>query len=274
MIKNSLDIAKKVLDRGLERKADREARVHGTSAEMSLVEHVIELRGHAFRAALYFAGLTVVAMVFMDELLAFLREPFVTYQKAAGRSPELVTTAVFEVIVINFKVCMLVAFIASVPLIIWEIWKFVAPAMYPKEKRIAQPIVLASVVMFYLGVAFGFFVIVPAFLSNTLEWASQYATVMLTVGNYYNSLATMVFIFGIIFEVPVIMSLLGLAGLVTSDMIAKNRRVVIMLSAVIGAILSPPDVFSLIVTAVPMYAMVEISVIALRMIERNRAGQQ
>lgn len=274
MIKNSLDIAKKMLGKGLERKADREAQVSNTSAEMSLMEHIIELRGHLVRAAIYFAVLTSLAMIFMDPLLAFLRRPFEAYQKAAGRNSQLVTTAVFEVVIINFKVCMLVALVASVPLFIWEVWKFVAPAMYPKEKRIAQPVVLASVIMFYLGIAFGFFIIVPVFLSNTLEWASQYASVMLTVGNYYDSLATMVFIFGIIFEVPVILSLLGLAGFVTSDMIAKNRRAVIMASAIVGAILSPPDVFSLAVTSIPLYGMVELSVFALRVIERNRAGQQ
>ena len=161
----------------------------------------------------------------------------------------------------------------SVPFFFWEVWRFIAPALYEKEKKIARPLTLASMVMFYLGISFGFFVIVPAFLSNALEWASKYANVMLTVENYYNSLATMVFVFGIIFEVPVVMSLLGLAGIIKSSMIAKNRRVVFFGSFVIGAILSPPEVMSQVLVSVPLYAMVELSVLALRAIEKRKASE-
>lgn len=273
MLRSPLDVAKGALNKGLARKAQREARIHNPNAEMSLVDHIIELRGHVMRAVVWLVLFCIVAIVFMDPLLAFLRSPFEKYQQAAGRDSQLMTTAVFEVVFMNFKVCLLVALVAAVPFVLWEIWRFVAPALYPHEKRLARPLVLGSVLMFYAGSAFGFFVILPAFLSNTLDWASQYARVMLTVENYYNSLATMVFLFGIIFEVPVILSLLGLAGLVRASHIANNRRLVFFACCIVGAILSPPDIFSLVITTVPLYAMVELSVVALRAIERNRVSR-
>jgi sec-independent protein translocase protein TatC len=279
MWKETLHTAKGALDKGLARKAQRELQVTtgahpsggNPTAEMSLVDHIIELRGHAMRAVFWLVGFTVLSLVFMDRLLGFLRSPFEAHQRSVGRDAQLMSTAVFEVVFMNFKVCLLVAVVAAVPFILWEIWRFVAPALYAHEKRLAAPLVVASALMFYLGTAFGFFVIVPAFLSNTLEWASQYANVMLTVENYYNSLATMVFLFGVIFEVPVVLSLLGLAGFVRSEHITKNRRVVFFASCVVGAVLSPPDVFSLTITTLPLYGMVEVSVVALRAIERRRS---
>ena len=273
-LKTPLDFAKGAVNAGLQRKASREAKAGNAQGEMTLVEHVIELRNHLVRSAVYFGVFSLVTFIFMDEILAFLRMPFESYQRSIGKEAKLMSTAVFEVVMMNFKVCLIVALVLSVPFFFWEVWKFVAPALYEKEKQIARPLTVASIIMFYLGIAFGFFVIVPVFLSNTLDWASKYAQVMLTVDNYYNSLATMVFLFGIIFEVPILMSLLGLAGIITSDMVAKNRRIVFFSSFLIGALLSPPDVFSQTIVSVPLYAMVEVSVFALRRIERRKAAEQ
>lgn len=239
---------------------------------MSLVDHIIELRGHILRSALWFVLFTALSFIFMDELLAFLRHPFETYQAAHGHAnSKLMTTGVFEVVYLNFKICFIIAFVATVPFIVRELWKFISPALYDHERRVARPVTIASVVMFYLGLAFGFYVIIPAFLTNTLEWASQYADVVLTVDNYFSSISLMCVLFGIVFEVPVVITLLGIAGLVRSEMIAGNRRVVFLISFVVGAILSPPDVFSQCVVSIPLYLMCELSVISLRMVERNRA---
>lgn len=271
VLKNPVEYAKKMLNKGLQRKASRERDAGNPHGEMTLVEHVIELRGHLVKSAIYFVSFFVVSLAFMKPLISFLRTPFESYREAIGEDSQLMSTAVFEVIFMNFKICLVTAMVASVPFVLLELWKFISPALYPHEKRIARPLTFASVILFYLGVSFGFYVIVPAFLSNALDWASEYANVVLTVENYFNSLATMVFVFGIIFEVPVIMSLLGLAGIVTSDMVSKNRRIVFFLSVVMGALISPPDIFSLVVVTLPLYGMIEISVIALRMIEKKKA---
>lgn len=244
-------------------------------SEMSLLDHIRMLRKHIVRAALWFVFWTIVSLAFMDQLIQFLRFPFERYMKEHGKAGmQLMSTGVFEVITMNFKICMMASFAISIPFIIREVWKFVSPAMYPNERRLALPVTIASVVMFFLGLSFGFFVIVPAFLSNTLEWASQYANVVLTVENYFDSVALMVVLFGIIFEVPVIFSLLGLAGIVKSELMAKNRRIVFFVSFIAGALLSPPDVMSQLVVSVPLYFMCELSIISLRLIEKSRAKSQ
>ena len=260
------------INKGVKRKADREREVAGapSQGEMSLVSHVVELRKHIVKSLLWLLFWSIVTMSFMDYILEFLRSPYEKYMRAQGKSAQLISIGLYEVIMMNFKVCLIVAGIISAPFIIRELWRFVSPALYPQEKKIILPVVVASIFLFFAGISFGFFIIVPSFLGNTIEWASQYATVMLTVENYYSSLSTMVLIFGIIFEVPVVISLLGFAGLVTSQMVSKNRRIVFLGSFIIGAILSPPDVFSQILVSTPIYVMVELSVIALKIIESNR----
>ena len=248
--------------------------VEHLGAEMGLLDHVIDLRKHLVRSLLYLLGFTILCIIFMEPLVRFLRQPFENYQRSKGKSPELMSIGLFEVILMNFKICFLVGLVLAVPFIIRELWLFISPALYQKEKRLAMPVLLSSLLLFYSGISFGFFAIVPAFLSNTIDWAAPYANVQLTVDSYFSSLSTMVMIFGIIFEVPVVMSLLGLVGILKADMLAKNRRIVILGSFIVGAVVSPPDVFSQIIVSLPLYFMIELSIVALRIIEKRRAAEQ
>ena len=241
------------------------------AGEMSLLEHVFELRKHLVRSLLYLFGFSIIAIIFMEPLVRFLRRPFEMYQIERGRSPNLMSIGLFEVIMMNFKICFIVGLVAAVPFIIREVWRFVEPALYEHEQKLALPVVLSSMVLFYTGISFGFFVIVPAFLANTMDWAAPYADVHLTVDSYFSSLSMMVMIFGIIFEVPVLLSLLGLVGILKSSHLANNRRAVILGSFIVGAVVSPPDVMSQVIVSLPLYAMIEVSIVALRVIEHRRA---
>lgn len=253
---------------GMSKRASRGTEARG---EMNMLSHVMELRTHIVRALFWFLLFTIVAFCLMDPLISFLRHPYEVYQKAHGKPQELMAIGVLEVMVMNFQICMIVAGVLSLPFFIWEVWRFVSPALYEKEKRIAKPVAVSSVLLFYCGITFGFLVIVPFFLSNMLDWASAYANVVITVSNYFSSLTLMIFIFGLIFEVPVIFSLLGIAGLVHSQMLSKNRRIVFFICVILGAVFSPPDVFSQVIVTVPMYAMCELSIIALRFIEKKKS---
>ena len=270
-----LEYISAAFNKGMRKKVAREQAVGGSgnpSGEMSLVGHVIELRKHIVRSLMWLLFFVIIAMSFMEHVVAFLRSPYEAYQRSIGKSPQLMSIGLFEVVMMNFKICVMVGLVASAPFMIRELWRFVSPALYESERKIALPVVVASVFLFFAGISFGFFVIVPVFLANTLEWASQYATVVLTVENYFSSLSTMIMIFGIIFEVPVVMSLLGLAGLLKAETLSKNRRVVLLGSFILGAVISPPDVFSQTVVSVPLYLMIELSVFALRYIEKRRAA--
>ena len=263
-----------VFNAGMQRKAKREATVTGNEeSQMSLFEHVKELRKHVVRALLWLVIFSAISFGFMDHLIHFLKKPYETVLlnlKQHGINQDLSSISIFEVITVNFKICFLVGFAASLPFIARELWKFISPALYEKEKKIARVSVVASVALFYAGLSFGFFLIIPYFFSNALSWASQYAQVMVTYENYFNTLVTMMLIFGAVFEVPVILSLLGLAGIMPSSVLIKNRKIAFLACFIIGAILSPPDVISLCLVAIPMYVMVELSIYIIKKIEKNR----
>ncbi|MEN9824672.1 MAG: twin-arginine translocase subunit TatC [Pseudomonadota bacterium] len=277
-------------------------------AEMSLVGHVSELRKHVVRALYWYVGLCCLGLMFMKPLMRFLQLPYtcygylvseaenageslqVAFQKfshflvwptecltataaSASAAKTLKTIGLIEVMWVNFKMVMIAAAVAGAPFVLRELWLFVSPALYDRERKVALILVVASLLLFYTGLFFGFFLIVPAFLSQTLQWAAEYATVEMTYENYFGSLTTLVMMFGVIFEVPVVISLLGLVGIVKPEHITKNRKIIFLGSFVIGALISPPDVFSQTLVSLPLYLMCEISVFALKFIQKNRVQQ-
>lgn len=274
-------------------------------AEMSLVGHVSELRKHVVRSLYWYVGLICIGFVFMKPLMRFLQLPYTCYgylvaeANRAGESLQIAfekfsnfmvwpreclsvtaasesaakmlkTIGLIEVMWVNFKMVMIAAAVVGAPMILREIWLFISPALYDRERKIASALIVASLALFYTGLFFGFFLIVPAFLSQTLQWAAEYASVEMTYENYFGSLTTLVMMFGVIFEVPVVFSLLGLVGIVKPEHITKNRKIILLLSFIVGALISPPDVFSQTLVSVPLYLMCEVSVFALRLIQRNR----
>jgi sec-independent protein translocase protein TatC len=260
----------------LKRKALREETLRGvaTNAPMTFLEHVQDLRRHVVRAAIWLVVLSGLCFFVMDELIAFLKIPYNTFllnnPKNFVGSSNLTSIGVFEVMTINVKLCFLAGFTLSLPLMLWELWKFVSPALFVHEKRIARIALFSSVLLFYSGLCFGFFLIIPYFFSGALSWASHYASVMITYQSYFNTLMTMLLIFAAIFEVPVVLTLLGFTGIVPSAALAKNRRIAFLSCFIIGALLAPPDVVSMCLVACPLYAMVEISIWLIKRIEKGR----
>lgn len=255
-----------VLKNGARLVANRPA----ATSEMSILGHLKELRQHIVASLKWFSFFLVLSLIFMDDVIKFLRYPFEQYMISKGKNPQLVSLGLFEVVMMNFKICILSALTVSIPFILREIWAFVEPALFESERKFVKPLMISSIILFYIGVAFGFYIIVPAFISSTLDWASEYARVELTVESYFSSLTTMIMMFGVIFEVPVIMSLLGMAGIIHSTTLTKNRKFVFFGSIVTGTVLSPPDIFSQTVVSLPLYGMMEISIYILRYIEKNR----
>jgi sec-independent protein translocase protein TatC len=277
--------------------------------EMSIVSHISELRKHIVRSIYWYLAIVVFAFANMKALVRFLQLPYtcyvyltnqasqageslqVAFQKfadfvswpqqclsataaAESSAQTLKTIGLIEVVWVNMKMCLIAGAVVALPMMLRELWLFISPALYEREKKAGLGLLFASVVLFYVGIGFGFFVIVPAFLSQTLQWAAEYASVEMTYENYFGSLTTLVMIFGVIFQVPVIISLLGMAGLVKAKHISENRKFVFFGAVVLGTLISPPDVFSQTLVSVPLYLMCEISVFALRAIERSRARQE
>ncbi|MEY2988907.1 MAG: twin-arginine translocase subunit TatC [Pseudomonadota bacterium] len=277
--------------------------------EMSIVSHISELRKHIVRSIYWYLAIVVFAFANMKALVRFLQLPYTCYvyltnqASQAGQSLQvafqkfadfvswpqqcltataatessaqtLKTIGLIEVVWVNMKMCLIAGAVVALPFMLRELWLFISPALYEREKKVGLGLLFASVVLFYLGIGFGFFVIVPAFLSQTLQWAAEYASVEMTYENYFGSLTTLVMIFGVIFQVPVIISLLGMAGFVKAHHISENRKFVFFGAVVLGTLISPPDVFSQTLVSIPLYLMCEISVFALRAIEKSRSNQE
>ena len=253
-----------IFNAGMARKARRESSVQGTAHNnLSILEHVQQLRSHVMRSLIWLVLFTLICFAFMKPVLTYLKQPYELFLHTAGKngiSQNLTSISIFEVMTVNFKICFFIGFAVALPFIIYELWKFVSPALYLTEKRIARFVLIASILLFYAGIAFGYFLIIPYFFQSALAWASNYATVMITYESYFNTLTTMLLVFAIVFEVPVALSLLGLAGILPSHVLAKNRKIAFLACFILGAILAPPDVVSLCLVAIPMLSILSAAV--------------
>jgi sec-independent protein translocase protein TatC len=258
---------------GIERKVRRQVFIEGVHENtLSFIEHVQQLRSHVVRSFIWMFVFSGLCFGFMSPLLTYLKKPYDVFLNSSSsqHAANLMSISIFEVMTVNFKICFFIGFALSLPFILFELWKFVSPALYHSEKKVARFILFVSLILFYSGILFGYYMIIPYFFQNALSWASHYASVMISYESYFNTLTTMLLIFAIIFEVPVALSLLGLAGILPSSLLAKNRRICFLGCFILGAILAPPDVVSLCLVSFPMYLMVEISIYSLKKIEQKK----
>ncbi|KAB8033246.1 twin-arginine translocase subunit TatC [Fluviispira multicolorata] len=258
----------------LQRKAKREQEVSGNKNEqMTLFEHIQDLRKHALRGTIWLIAFSGISFIFMEHIIFFLKRPydsFLLHAQNLGIQQNLSSIGIFEVMTMNFKICFLVGFVTSLPFLVREMWKFISPALYAKERNLALFSLTSSVILFYSGMCFGFFLIIPYFFKEALSWSSKYASIMITYDSYFSSLITLMLIFAAVFEVPVFLSLLGLAGILPSEALIRNRKIAFLACFIIGAILSPPEVISQCLVALPMYFMVEVSIFIIKKIEKSR----
>lgn len=244
---------------------------------MPFLNHIQVLRRHVFRALCYVFCFSCVSFLFMDEIIDYLKTSYkkISSINHSGESifkisNDLTAVSVFEVMTTNFKISFIIGFLFALPFILWELWRFVSPALYKHERLLARFLIISGFIFFYAGITFGYFLIIPLFFQSALLWANQYSNVMITYESYFNTLTVMVLIFGIIFEVPVIITLLGLSGILKASDISKNRKIAFLSSMIIGAILAPPDVFSMCLIGLPLYAMIEVSILFLTFFENKK----
>jgi sec-independent protein translocase protein TatC len=235
---------------------------------MSFWEHLDELRTRVTRAALAYVAATFAAWAIKDQLLAWLWQPFDASWRARGLPGEaqLHFAAPGDAFMAYFKLCMIAAMGLSAPVIFWQLWGFIAPGLYRKEKRWAFGFVFASTLFFVGGALFGWRMAFPItfdyFLSLTQDAATAgvrlQPTVMFT--DYLDFVSQMLLAFGIIFELPLFLTFLSMVGLVNYLQLYRFGRWFIMIAAVVGAVLSPPDTTSMIVMTVPLIALYFLSI--------------
>ena len=235
---------------------------------MSFWDHLDVLRGTLFRSALSVFLASIVMFCFKDFLfgkviLAPSRPDFFMYKiLGGGVSMQLINTEVSAQFFVHLKVSFICGLVIAFPYIIYEIWKFIAPALYDNETRSVRKAFLGSALLFYAGVATGFCLIFPVTLSFFQGYTVSDAIAnTITLNSYISMFSSMVILFGIVFEFPVLIAILSNMGIVTKDMLTKYRKHAFVGVLIVAAVITPADPFSMLIAAAPLYLLYELSVI-------------
>lgn len=243
---------------------------------MPLIDHLIELRRRLIYSLVGLLLLFFVCYAFAPQIYAFLVQPLADILAAKGGGERrMIYTALQEAFFTYVKVAFFAAMFLGFPLVATQVYKFMAPGLYKHERRAFVPFLLATPVLFFLGGAMAYYVIFPLawrfFLSFEMTGHDGGLPIQLEakVAEYLSLVMQLIFAFGLAFEMPVVMTLLGRANLITSDGMREKRRYAIVLAFVAAAILTPPDVISQIGLAVPIIVLYELSILSVRFVERQ-----
>ncbi len=258
--------------------------------KMPLLDHLIELRQRLIYSAVGLVVVFFICFFFADGLFKFLVQPLVDIWDANGQLEQrrFIFTALHEKFFTDIKVAFFAALFFSFPLIASQVWLFVAPGLYKSEKRAFLPFLVATPILFFVGAAFVYYVVMPVAWNFFLTYGENLGSAMggnldagdvrieleARVADYLALSMRLIFAFGISFELPVVITLLARAGLATSAGLRQKRRYAIVLAFVAAAILTPPDPLSQISLALPIILLYEISIISARLIERRRAAAE
>ena len=233
-----------------------------------LLEHLIELRGRLLRAVAALAMAFFVCLFFAKDILAFLVQPLLD----AGQD-RLIYTKLYGQFFVELKVALWAAFFISFPVIANQLWAFVAPGLYAKEKRAFLPFLLATPVLFGLGASLAYFVVMPTAFHWFLGFQGTPGGVTIDAlpnsEDYLGLVMQFILAFGLSFLLPVLLLLLNRAGIVKREQLVRARRYMIVLAFVIAAVATPPDVISQLMLALPLWALFEGSLVAMRFLEKK-----
>lgn len=229
---------------------------------MPFLEHLDELRRRLLKAAVGVIVCAILAFVFADHLMHFLMAPL--------NGTPLYNMQVTGTFYAYMKVALFTGLFAALPIVFYQLWRFVAPGLYRREKSTVLPLVAVSTILFLIGAAFCYYLALPIALKFLLGFASDLISNYITIDSYISFVGFLMLAFGLSFELPVVAYFLGRFGLIRSAMLAKGRRYAIVIILLIAAIVTPtPDIFTQLLLAVPMYALYEISIIVIKMTGRR-----
>lgn len=236
----------------------------------TLIEHLIELRDRLLRIVVLTVVLFACMFPFANEIYSFVSEPLRVY---LPESSTMIATDVASPFLTPFKLTMVLAVFAAMPVILYQTWAFIAPGLYKKERRIVLPLFASSVLLFYAGMAFAYYVVFPLVFGFFTSVGPENVTVMTDMSRYLDFVLKLFFAFGIAFEIPIATILLIWTGVVTPQSLAGKRPYVVVMCFVVGMLLTPPDIISQVLLAGPMWILFEIGVFFGRLIYRNKSEQ-
>lgn len=225
--------------------------------EQPLIYHLIELRDRLLRVVLVVGVVFLALFPFSNKLFSWLSGPLMAHMPEGS---SMIAIEVASPFLIPFKLTLFLALFLSIPYVLYQLWSFVAPGLYKHERRLVYPLLVSSTVLFYAGAAFAYFVVFPLVFAFFTGTAPDGVSVMTDISRYLDFVLTLFFAFGMAFEVPVFTVLLVWTGMATQDGLRQKRPYIIVGAFVVGMLLTPPDIISQTLLAVPVWILFELGV--------------
>lgn len=233
---------------------------------MSLIEHIGELRFRITRAAYgIFFGMCL-AWGFSEKLFDLIRKPIQPYLPGGG----LVYTGPIDKFMAHIKIAFVAGLIISAPWWLYHLWKFISPALYRNEKKMAAGFIFFGTFQFVLGVMFSYFVVLPMAFHFLMNFGGDVDKPMITIEHYLGFFTQTAVVFGLTFEMPVVISFLGMMGLVSQKFLKEKKKYAVVAITAISAVAAPPDALSMVLLMVPLWVMYEISIVVVGLFEKKK----
>ena len=224
----------------------------------SISSHLLELRSRLLKVIILFSVLSIIGIPFAADIYSFVADPLVA-TLPAGTS--MIATGVASPFMAPIKLVLYVALLFTMPWLFIQLWMFISPGLYENEKSFTAPLMASTIILFFCGVSFAFFIVCPIIFKFFIEMAPNSIQVMTDINEYLGFIFKLVFAFGIAFEIPVATVLLVNSKIVTKTSLTKARPYLIVVFLIIGMLLTPPDIFSQLFLAFPMWLLFEIGIL-------------
>ncbi|MCF6288412.1 MAG: twin-arginine translocase subunit TatC [Proteobacteria bacterium] len=241
------------------------------SEQQTFISHLVELRSRLVKAVMAILILVIIQLPFAGAIYSIMARPVMAY---LPENSSMIAIGVLSPFLTPLKMVFILALILSMPYLLYQVWAFIAPGLYKHEKRIARPLLFSSILLFYLGCLFAYFVIFPIlfqFIPAILPSGINY---MPDINSYLDIVVRLFFAFGLAFEVPIAVILMILMGVTTPEKLTESRPYVIIGVFVVGMILTPPDLISQTLMAIPMWLLFEVGIIVGRILKKGQATEE
>jgi len=236
--------------------------------EQPFLSHLIELRDRLLRAVVFILVIFLILFSFANDIYHQLASPLLA---SLPQGSTMIATGVASPFLTPFKLSLVLSVFIAMPYLLYQLWGFIAPGLYKHEKRLAFPILASSIILFYLGMVFSYFIVFPLMFAFFTATTPEGVAMMTDISQYLDFILKMFFAFGVAFEVPIVTILLTITGVTTPDKLAQKRPYIIVGAFVVGMLLTPPDIVSQTLLAIPVWLLFELGVVFSRLMARKKS---
>ncbi len=240
-------------------------------SQAPLIEHLIELRSRLMRAVIVILVIFLGLYSFANDIYTFVAEPLMALLPEGS---QMIATEVASPFLAPFKLTLVVAVFIAIPFVLHQAWAFIAPGLYDNEKALAIPILVSSIALFYGGAAFAYYVVFPLLFEFFTQTGPENVAVMTDINQYLNFVLKLFFAFGVAFEIPIATFLLILSGATSVESLSKKRPYILLGCFVVGMLLTPPDIISQSLLAIPMYLLYEVGLLFGRLVRKRKEEKE